>query len=77
MLSKFTLSKFLAKKAFKPVVRAPLTAMSMRRPFGSGLSAYTQKFVTLEDKYVCHNYIPLPIVVEKGQGIYLWDTEGK
>ena len=29
-----------------------------------------------DDKYGAHNYKPLPIVIEKGKGEYLWDTEG-
>lgn len=30
-----------------------------------------------DDKYGAHNYKPLPIVIKKGKGEYLWDTEGK
>lgn len=33
-------------------------------------------FITLEDKYGAHNYHPLPVVLEKGEGIYVWDTDG-
>ncbi|NUM30738.1 MAG: ornithine--oxo-acid transaminase [Bacteroidetes bacterium] len=32
--------------------------------------------IFLEQKYGAHNYHPLPVVLEKGQGIYLWDTDG-
>ncbi|MFH1937710.1 MAG: ornithine--oxo-acid transaminase [Bacteroidota bacterium] len=31
----------------------------------------------LEDKYGAHNYHPLPVVLAKGQGVYMWDVEGK
>ncbi|MBE0648307.1 MAG: ornithine--oxo-acid transaminase [Bacteroidales bacterium] len=31
----------------------------------------------LEDKYGAHNYHPLPVVLAKGKGIYMWDVEGK
>lgn len=31
----------------------------------------------LEDKYGAHNYHPLPVVLERGEGVYLWDVEGK
>jgi ornithine--oxo-acid transaminase len=31
----------------------------------------------LEDKYGAHNYHPLPVVLAKGEGVYLWDPEGK
>lgn len=31
----------------------------------------------LEDKYGAHNYHPLPVVLARGEGVYLWDVEGK
>ena len=31
----------------------------------------------LEDRYNAHNYHPLPVVLAKGQGVYVWDVEGK
>ncbi|MEA1896279.1 MAG: ornithine--oxo-acid transaminase [Bacteroidota bacterium] len=37
----------------------------------------TQDFITREEKYGAHNYHPLPVVLEKGKGIYVWDVEGK
>ncbi len=37
----------------------------------------SQDFIQLEDKYGAHNYHPLPAVLEKGEGIYVWDVEGK
>ncbi len=33
--------------------------------------------MTLEDQYGAHNYHPLPVVLTKGKGIYVWDVEGK
>lgn len=34
-------------------------------------------YMDREAKYGAHNYHPLPVVLEKGKGIYLWDTDGK
>lgn len=34
-------------------------------------------YIELEEKYGAHNYHPLPVVLAKGEGIYLWDVEGK
>lgn len=34
-------------------------------------------FIALEDKHGAHNYHPLPVVLSKGEGVYLWDVEGK
>lgn len=41
------------------------------------LKSATQQSIDLEEKYGAHNYHPLPVVLEKGQGVYLWDVEGK
>ena len=37
----------------------------------------SQDAINLEDKYGAHNYHPLPVVLSKGDGIYVWDVEGK
>ncbi|MDR1197794.1 MAG: ornithine--oxo-acid transaminase [Prevotellaceae bacterium] len=34
-------------------------------------------YIEREEKYGAHNYHPLPVVLEKGQGIFLWDIDGK
>ena len=39
--------------------------------------ANTQYYLDLEDKYSAHNYHPLPVVLSKGKGVFLWDVEGK
>lgn len=36
-----------------------------------------QELIELEEKYGAHNYHPLPVVLEKGEGVYVWDVEGK
>lgn len=33
--------------------------------------------IALENKYGAHNYHPLPVVLSKGEGVYLWDVEGR
>lgn len=37
----------------------------------------TQYYLDLEEKYSAHNYHPLPVVLSKGEGIFVWDVEGK
>ncbi len=37
----------------------------------------TAAFLLLEEKYGAHNYHPLPVVLDRGEGVYLWDVEGK
>jgi ornithine--oxo-acid transaminase len=37
----------------------------------------SQDYIALEDKYGAHNYHPLPVVLERGKGVFVWDVEGK
>ncbi len=37
----------------------------------------SQDAIALEDKYGAHNYHPLPVVLNKGEGVYVWDVEGE
>lgn len=37
----------------------------------------SQQAIELENKYGAHNYHPLPVVLSKGEGVYVWDVEGK
>jgi len=37
----------------------------------------SQNLIELEDRYGAHNYHPLPVVLSKGEGVYVWDVEGK
>lgn len=37
----------------------------------------TQDFIEREEKYGAHNYHPLPVVLERGEGPFVWDVEGK
>ncbi len=37
----------------------------------------SQEIIALEDQYGAHNYHPLPVVLNRGEGVFLWDMEGK
>ena len=37
----------------------------------------TQDYISREEKYGAHNYHPLPVVLERGEGPFVWDVEGK
>lgn len=37
----------------------------------------SQQAIDLENKFGAHNYHPLPVVLERGEGVYVWDVEGK
>ncbi len=40
-------------------------------------SASTQYFIDLEKKYGAHNYHPLPVVLNRGEGVFVYDVDGK
>ncbi len=41
------------------------------------MGSETSRFLDLEEKYNAHNYHPLPVVLNRGEGVYLWDVEGQ
>ena len=41
------------------------------------MSEKTQYYLSLEEKYGAHNYHPLPVVLDRGEGVFVWDVDGK
>jgi ornithine--oxo-acid transaminase len=41
------------------------------------ISVKTQYYLELEEHYGAHNYHPVPVVLTRGEGVYVWDVEGK
>jgi ornithine--oxo-acid transaminase len=41
------------------------------------MSVNAAKYLELEDQFGAHNYHPIPVVLEKGEGVYLYDVDGK
>ena len=41
------------------------------------VSSNAAKYLALEEQYGAHNYHPLPVVLERGEGVYLYDVDGK
>jgi ornithine--oxo-acid transaminase len=41
------------------------------------MATLSQQLIEQENKYSAHNYHPLPVVLQKGDGVYVWDVEGK
>lgn len=37
----------------------------------------TNRAIEIENQYSAHNYHPLPVVLERGEGVYVWDVDGK
>lgn len=44
---------------------------------GQEFSTKTTILIDKENKYGAHNYHPIPVVLEKGEGVFVWDVEGK
>jgi ornithine--oxo-acid transaminase len=42
-----------------------------------GTMGRTEEHVRLAEEFGAHNYHPLPVVIERGKGIWVWDVEGK
>ena len=61
----------LQKKELRLKKSIQLSTMSVLEKISS------QEIIALEDKYGAHNYHPLPVVLAKGEGVYVWDVEGK
>jgi ornithine--oxo-acid transaminase len=53
------------------IINNPLKYKSMN------ISANANKYIEQENRYGAHNYHPLPVVLSKGQGCYVWDVDGK
>ena len=41
------------------------------------MAGNSQQYIDLEEKYGAHNYHPLPVVLDRGEGVYVWDVDGK
>ncbi|MBW8359503.1 MAG: ornithine--oxo-acid transaminase [Weeksellaceae bacterium] len=41
------------------------------------INTTSSTYITLEEKYGAHNYHPLPVVLDRGEGVHVWDVEGK
>ncbi len=56
----------------------PITSLGKKEKFMSVLEKMSSaEAIALENKYGAHNYHPLPVVLSRGQGVYVWDVEGK
>uniref|UniRef100_A0A7S3QKE3 Ornithine aminotransferase n=1 Tax=Dunaliella tertiolecta TaxID=3047 RepID=A0A7S3QKE3_DUNTE len=44
---------------------------------GNSISEAQKQFIAQEDRFGAHNYAPLPVVLSKGEGVFVWDVENK
>ncbi len=45
--------------------------------WGLGKCALLPQFIEREDQYGAHNYAPVPVVLTRGEGVHVWDVDGK
>lgn len=43
----------------------------------NSITTKSKEFIEIEEKHGAHNYHPLPVVLERGEGVHVWDVEGK
>jgi ornithine--oxo-acid transaminase len=43
----------------------------------TAIATASARLIALEDRYNAHNYHPIPVVLERGEGVYVWDVDGK
>src|SRR5687767_15235369 len=41
------------------------------------MASKSSYYLQLEENFGAHNYKPIPVVIEKGEGVFVWDVEGK
>ena len=46
-------------------------------PTTQSLTDKTRAYLELEEKYGAHNYHPVPVVLSRGEGVFVWDVDGK
>ena len=53
------------------------SAVAEAVPAEDDVSAKTAAVIAREDKYGAHNYHPLPVALARGEGVFMWDVDGK
>ena len=64
------------RRASQLGVGAARRALSLKAA-SQPLSSEAQRLIALEESHGAHNYHPLPVVLERGKGVHVWDVDGK
>jgi acetylornithine/succinyldiaminopimelate/putrescine aminotransferase len=63
---------------FESIAYCPNFATKLKRSLFMVLPhTLSEQLIEREEKYNAHNYHPLPVMLERGEGIFVWDVEGK
>jgi len=70
-------SSLLLNEIFHLITASYLCQFKKRRIMNDTAQLTSTQAMALEDRYGAHNYHPLPVVLDRGEGVYVWDIEGK
>lgn len=62
--------------SFSPILKTVNLFETNKQMITEKTTISTPEAIALEDKYGAHNYHPLPVVLSRGEGVFLWDPEG-
>ena len=68
---------FKLQSAGDTIAEAPETPVLPLRTAGDEKEKAMSKAIALEQEYCAHNYHPLPVVLTRGEGVHLWDEDGR
>ncbi|KAI3426946.1 hypothetical protein D9Q98_006890 [Chlorella vulgaris] len=71
------LSSLLCRHAAARVAAAGNRGMASGHGLDPAQTPLQQQYIDKEEKYGAHNYHPLPVVLNRGEGIFMWDVDGK
>jgi len=57
--------------------RAPAFGTCRSNPRHSSSAVSSEAYINKENEYNAHNYAPLPVVLSRGEGVFVWDVEGR
>ncbi|EFN56647.1 hypothetical protein CHLNCDRAFT_57535 [Chlorella variabilis] len=69
--------QLLSRHAAAGVAAAGSRSMASGHGLDPAQSSLQQQYIDKEEKYGAHNYHPLPVVLNRGEGIFMWDVDGK
>jgi len=71
------MSSTLSKTYLQSQISPASTSAVASSTFSFNMSAKTQQYLAMEDEKLAHNYHPIPVVLSRGKGVYVWDVDDK
>ena len=77
LLPRSEMMSTLARRASQFGVGVPARRALSLKAASQPPSSKAQRLIALEERHGAHNYHPLPVVLERGKGVHVWDVDGK